>query len=244
MKLIQGIHKFRSEVYPKERQLYVMLSGGQTPETLFITCSDSRIDPTRITSSYPGELFLVRNAGNLVPPYGTAAGSGELATIEYAVSVLKVKNIVVCGHSDCGAVSAMLHPEKLKELPSVSAWLAHMERTRRVIHENYASLDPEQLLEIAIQENILVQLEHVMMHPAVASRMLRGDLKMYGWYFEIHTAKVYGYDVTEGQFQEIEITNGELPMTRHRWLDGMTTEEKKKQEAAKAAATPPPASGH
>ena len=141
MKLIQGIHKFRSEVYPKERQLYVMLSGGQSPETLIITCSDSRIDPTRITSSYPGELFLIRNAGNLVPPYGTAAGSGELATIEYAVSVLNVKNIVVCGHSDCGAVSAMLHPEKLKDLPSVSAWLAHMERTRRVIQDNY-SRDP------------------------------------------------------------------------------------------------------
>jgi carbonic anhydrase len=226
MKLIQGIHKFRSEVYPKERQLYVMLSGGQTPETLFITCSDSRIDPTRFTSSNPGELFLIRNAGNLVPPYGTAAGSGELATIEYAVSVLKVKNIVVCGHSDCGAVSAMLHPEKLKDLPSVSAWLAHMERTRRVIHENYSELSHEELLEIAIQENILVQLEHVMMHPAVATRMLRGDLKLFGWYFEIQTAKVYGYDVTDGQFLEIDVTSGELPMTRHRWLDGLTTDEK------------------
>jgi carbonic anhydrase len=240
MKLIQGIHTFRSEVYPKERQLYVMLSGGQSPETLIITCSDSRIDPTRITSSYPGELFLIRNAGNLVPPYGTAAGSGELATIEYAVSVLNVKNIVVCGHSDCGAVSAMLHPEKLKDLPSVSAWLAHMERTRRVIHDNYSHLGPEQLLEIAIQENILVQLEHVMMHPAVSSRMLRGDLKLYGWYFEIHSAKVYGYDVTEGQFGEIETTTGELPMTRHRWLDGMTNEEKKAQKANSA----PPAPGH
>lgn len=227
MRLIQGIHKFRDEVYPKERQLYVMLSGGQTPDTLFITCSDSRVDPSRFTSSHPGELFLIRNAGNLVPPYGTAAGSGELATIEYAICVLNIKNIVMCGHSDCGAVSAMLHPEKLKDLPSVSAWLAHMERTRRVVHDHYNDLSHEELLEIAIQENILVQLEHVMMHPAVATRMLRGDLKLFGWYFEIQTAKVYGYDVTDGQFSEINITTGELPMTRHRWLDGLTTAEKK-----------------
>ena len=230
MKLIQGIHKFRAEVFPRERQLYLMLSAGQTPETLFITCSDSRIDPTRITSSYPGELFLIRNAGNLVPPYGTASGSGELATIEYAVSVLNVKNIVVCGHSDCGAVSAMLHPEKLTELPSVTSWLAHMERTRRVIKENYSHLDPDALLRVAIQENVLVQLEHVMMHPAVAARALRGDLRMFGWYFEIQNAKVYGYDVQHGEFEEIELTTGELPMVRHRWLDGMTTAEKKAQQ--------------
>lgn len=227
MKLIQGIHKFRSEVFPRERQLYLMLSAGQMPETLFITCSDSRIDPGRFTSSNPGELFLIRNAGNLVPPYGAAPGSGELATIEYAVSVLNVKNIVVCGHSDCGAVSAMLHPEKLKELPSVSSWLAHMERTRRIVKDNYSHLDPDALLKVAIQENVLVQIEHVMMHPAVAARMFRGDLRMFAWYFEIQNAKVYGYDVSNGAFEEIDVTSGELPMARHRWLDGMTTAEKK-----------------
>lgn len=227
MKLIQGIHKFRAEVFPRERQLYLMLSAGQVPETLFITCSDSRIDPTRFTSSNPGELFLIRNAGNLVPPYGAASGSGELATIEYAVSVLNVKNIVVCGHSDCGAVSAMLHPDKLKDLPSVSSWLAHMERTRRIIKENYSHLDPDELLKVAVQENVLVQIEHVMMHPSVAARMLRGDLRIFAWYFEIQNAKVYGYDVSHGEFEEIDVTTGELPMARHRWLDGMTTAEKK-----------------
>jgi carbonic anhydrase len=228
MKLIQGIHKFRAEVFPRERQLYLMLSAGQVPETLFITCSDSRIDPTRFTSSNPGELFLIRNAGNLVPPYGTASGSGELATIEYAVSVLNVKNIVVCGHSNCGAVSAMLHPENLKGLPSVSSWLAHMERTRRIVQDNYSHLEPDDLLKVAVQENVLVQLEHVMMQPAVAGRMLRGDIRLFAWYFDIQTAKVFGYDVTNGAFEEIDIASGELPMTRHRWLDGMTTEEKKK----------------
>lgn len=198
-KLIQGIHKFQNETFAPLQDLFERLSQGQNPETLFITCSDSRIDPTLLTRSPPGELFILRNAGNIVPPYVSATG-GEAATIEFAVAGLGVRDIIVCGHSHCGAVDGLFNPEKLNGMPAVKSWLIHAETTRRIISENYRHLSNDKLLTAAIEENVLVQLEHLRTHPSVASRLVRGDLRLHGWVYKIQTGEVYAYDPAPGQF--------------------------------------------
>ena len=149
--LFSGVHQFHSQVFQRERDFFDKLVAGQSPSTLFVTCSDSRVDPNLITQSGPGELFVLRNAGNIVPPYGASNG-GESATIEYAVAALGVRDIVICGHSRCGAVNALLHPEKAAGMPLVSAWLNHAETTRRIIQENYGNVTGDDLVEIAVQD--------------------------------------------------------------------------------------------
>ncbi len=199
IKLIRGIRHFQNDVFRNQERLFQTLAEGQQPETLFITCSDSRIDPNLLTQSEPGELFILRNAGNIVPPYGHIH-TGETATIEFAVTALKIKDIIICGHSHCGAIKALLHPEQLTNLPAVAGWLVYAEATRRIVEENYPDLDEERRLNVAIQENVLVQLERLQTQPAVASRLVRGDLSLHGWIYKIETGEVFSYDSASGQF--------------------------------------------
>jgi len=198
-KLIQGIHKFQEENFRPLQGLFERLSKGQNPETLFITCSDSRIDPNMLTRSQPGDLFILRNAGNIVPPHGAANG-GEAATIEFAVVALGVKDIIICGHSHCGAMQGLLHPEKVAALPAVSSWLSHAETTCRIVRDNYGHLDGDRLVTATVEENVLVQLENLRTLPAVASRLVKGDLHVHGWVYKIETGEVFAYDSTNGQF--------------------------------------------
>jgi carbonic anhydrase len=198
-KLIQGIHQFQEESFRPLQGLFEQLSRGQNPETLFITCSDSRIDPNLLTRSGPGDLFILRNAGNIIPPHGAPSG-GEAATIEFAVAALGLRDIIICGHSHCGAMRGLLHPEEVASLPAVAAWLAHAEATRRILRDNYTHLDGARLLTAAVEENVLVQLEHLRTLPAVASRLVRGDLHLHGWVYKIETGEVFAYDLTCGQF--------------------------------------------
>jgi len=150
-KLVEGIKKFQAQVFGTKRELFTKLSEGQEPRALFITCSDSRIDPMMLTQTDPGELFILRNAGNIVPSYGGMLG-GSTATIEYAVAVVNVKHVIVCGHTDCGVMKALLHPEVAEELPAVKTWMAQAESTRRIIRENFSHLIGEELLLTTIQE--------------------------------------------------------------------------------------------
>lgn len=198
-KLIEGIHEFRTEHFRPLQGLFEKLAKGQNPETLFITCSDSRIDPNLLTRSRPGDLFILRNAGNIVPPHGAANG-GEAATIEFAVAGLGVKDIIICGHSHCGAMQGLLKPESVATLPSVASWLSHAETTRRIVRENYGHLEGERLVTATVEENVLVQLEHLRTLPAVASRLVRGDIHLHGWVYKIETGDVFAYDTTSGQF--------------------------------------------
>jgi carbonic anhydrase len=201
-KLIEGIHQFQVETFRPLRGLFEQLSQGQSPETLFITCSDSRIDPNLLTRSRPGDLFILRNAGNIVPPHGAAAG-GEAATIEFAVAALGVRDVIVCGHSHCGAMKGLLEPDGLAGLPGVAAWLAHAETTRRIVGENYRHLDGNRLLTATVEENVLVQLENLRTLPAVAARLRKGDLHLHGWVYKIETGEVFAYDPGPGQFVPI-----------------------------------------
>jgi carbonic anhydrase len=197
--LIAGIHQFKQEAFRPLQGLFEQLAQGQSPETLFITCSDSRIDPNLLTRSKPGDLFILRNAGNIIPPNGAANG-GEGATIEFAVSALGVKDIIICGHSHCGAMKALLDPSMTENLPATADWLKHAATTRQIIRDNYTRLEGAALLTATIEENVLVQLEHLRTLPAVASRIVRGNLKLHGWVYKIETGEVFAYDLAEGQF--------------------------------------------
>lgn len=215
-KLIQGIHQFQQESFRPLQGLFEQLSKGQNPDTLFITCSDSRIDPNLLTRSRPGDLFILRNAGNIVPPHAAASG-GEAATIEFAVAALGVKDVIICGHSHCGAMNGLLHPEQLASLPAVASWLCHAETTRRIVKDNYSHLDGPRLLTVTVEENVLVQLENLRTLPAVASRLVRGDLRLHGWVYKIETGEVFAYDQATGQFVQVaeyKYPEGEAAMRR------------------------------
>jgi len=202
-KLIQGIHEFQEDDFRPLQGLFESLARGQSPETLFITCSDSRIDPNLLTKSQPGELFILRNAGNIVPPHSGLAG-GEAATIEFAVAGLGVKDIIICGHSHCGAVKGLLDPSQVEGLPAVAQWLSHAEATKRIIEDNYSDLSPADRITAAIEENVLVQLENLRTLPCVKSRLVKGDLRLHGWVYKIETGDVFAYDRIDGQFVPLE----------------------------------------
>lgn len=208
-KLIQGIHQFQGKSFLPLQGLFEQLARGQNPETLFITCSDSRIDPNLLTQAKPGDLFILRNAGNIVPPHGAANG-GEAATIEFAVAALGVKDIIICGHSHCGAMHGLLHPEQVASLPAVSSWLSHAEMTRRIMRENYGHLEGDRLLTATVEENVLVQLENLRTLPAVGSRLVRGDLHLHGWVYKIETGEVFAYDVENAQFVKLAEYNPQI----------------------------------
>lgn len=197
--LIKGFKKFHQEIYQHKQDLFEKLAHHQEPQALFITCSDSRIDPNLLTQTEPGDLFILRNAGNLVPPYGAVIG-GTTATIEFGVSVLKVKEIIVCGHTDCGAMKALIRPESLQDLPAVRKWLRMAESTRQIVREMYPKLKGEELFAATIKENVLVQLEHLRTHPAIAKRLRMGDLKLHGWIYSIATGDVWLYDPQREKF--------------------------------------------
>lgn len=201
-KLIQGIHQFNHNVFAKNREFFERLAKQQRPQVLFITCSDSRINPNLITQTEPGDLFIVRNVGNIIPPYGAPGGS-EAAAIEYAVAVLGVADIILCGHSCCGAMQGLLNPESLNSAPAVRDWTRHAESTRRIICENYQHLAGNERLTAAVEENVLVQLEHLRTHPSVAAAINRGALNLHGWVYKLETGRVFHYDAENGQFEPI-----------------------------------------
>ena len=209
-KLVQGIHKFQKEVFPEKQRLFEHLQGGQQPMALFITCSDSRIDPSLLTQTEPGELFILRNAGNIIPPYGTLYG-GEAATIEYAVAVLGVQDIIVCGHSNCGAMGGLLDAQSIEKLPAVRSWLTYAESTQRIVEENYSHLtDPSAKLTVTVEENVLVQLENLRTHPTVAAALSRKALHLHGWVYKFETGQVFSFDPEEGQFVALESATADI----------------------------------
>ena len=195
--LLQGILKFRREVYPERKELFEELAEQQNPEVLFITCSDSRIVPELLTQSGPGQLFICRTAGNMIPTFGETHG-GVSATIEYAVAVLGVGEVVVCGHTDCGAMKGILHPESVAHLPAVKTWLRYGEAARHVVVENYPGLDESQLLGVLTRENVIAQLDNLRTHPSVAARLRGKRLRLHGLLYNIETGHVDAYDPARG----------------------------------------------
>jgi carbonic anhydrase len=199
--LLQGIQEFQSSYFAENRDLFEELGHGQTPRVLFITCSDSRIVPSLITHSDPGDLFVIRNAGNIIPPFGAANG-GEGAAVEYAINALNITQIIVCGHNHCGAMKGLLKLNKLQEdMPLVYDWLKHTDATRRLLKDAYSHLQGEDLLNVAISENVITQMDNLKTHPFVRSRLQQGKLFMYGWIYEIETGNVVAYNADTQQFE-------------------------------------------
>ncbi len=198
-KILRGVRHFRDVVYPDKRDFFEHLAREQRPNALFITCSDSRVHPNLITQTDPGDLFILRNPGNIVPPYH-AGGDSESATIEYAVEVLGVQNIIVCGHSNCGAMAALLRKSELEHMPAVVGWLHHAEGTRRIMDENHKGLSDEEKLVKSIEQNVLVQINHLRTHPAVAAKAAAGALDLYAWVYDIASGDVTSYDAKRGKF--------------------------------------------
>ncbi|MDJ0689583.1 MAG: carbonic anhydrase [Xenococcaceae cyanobacterium MO_188.B32] len=193
-KLIRGLDEFRKTYVTTHQELLEQLSHGQKPRVLFITCSDSRVAPNLITNTDVGELFVIRNAGNIVPPFGAANG-GEGGTIEYAITALGIEQIIVCGHSHCGAMKGLLKLNKLQaDMPLVYDWLQHAESTRRLVLENYPHQSGEELIETLVAENVLIQIENLKTYPMVRAKLHQGKLHIYGWIYEIETGEVLAYD--------------------------------------------------
>lgn len=205
-KLENGLHHFQANYFASNRKLFEKLSEeGQRPETLFITCCDSRVVPNLITNTAPGELFIVRNVGNIVPAVSHGIHGGISAAIEYAVEVLEVGNVIVCGHTHCGAIDAILHPERVDHLPFVRRWLGESATIPRLIEERYGDLEPEARMLAAVQENVLVQLENLRSFEFVARRLEDGRLKMSGWVFKIATGDIFDYDPVSEQFLRLAV---------------------------------------
>jgi carbonic anhydrase len=207
-KLIMGIIDFRERLLDQYAQRFQELALGQTPDALFITCSDSRVVPDLLVSSDPGDLFTMRNVGNLIPP-ATADGSSigdlsEASAIEYALLVLNVADIVVCGHSECGAMKAVMANHVRPTAPNLSKWLHHAYSAAfRLEHEGAlnATLKPyDQLSQI----NVLVQLEHLMSYMIVRERVSAATLRLHGWWFEVASGSIYAYDRTRRAFEIID----------------------------------------
>jgi carbonic anhydrase len=199
-KLIRGLREFQETYFVENQALYEELAHGQSPRVLFITCSDSRLDPNLMLQAGPGELFVIRNAGNLVPPYGAANG-GEGASIEYAIQALNVDQIIICGHSHCGAMKGLLKLKDLRDsMPLVCQWLEHAMGTLQVMKESYQHLEGEDLIEATIAENVVTQIENIKTYPAVHSRLRQGKLEIFGWIYEIETGEVLAYDEESNTF--------------------------------------------
>jgi carbonic anhydrase len=193
-KFLGGVSRFQRDVYPKNRDLFERLAVGQRPGALFITCADSRIDPCLLTQTIPGELFICRVIGNIVPPYPDSLG-GVSATIEYAVGVLRVPDVIVCGHTDCGVIKGALAPDALSSFAAVWNWLRYANVQKRAAHPS------AELVLAATEENVVTQLKNLRSHPAVANRLLDGDLSLHGWVYHIGAGGVTVYDERSGKFE-------------------------------------------
>ena len=201
--LIGRVFDFEKSVFPSRNDLYAKLAAhGQRPKALMISCADSRVVPEQMLQADPGDLFVCRNAGNIVPPFATLNG-GVSSTVEYAVAALGVRDIIVCGHSDCGAMKALMNPEMLEGMPNVAAWLRHSHAAESVVKAGYGPLDAKDKVRAASLENVVIQLAHLRTHPSVAAGIARGEISLHGWFVDIHAGQMLGLDGESGRFMPI-----------------------------------------
>ncbi len=196
-KILGGVRSFQDEVFPGLAALFGGLARGQHPRAVFITCSDSRIAPHLITQTEPGDLFVIRNAGNIIPPHGE--GDSEAASIEFAVSTLGVRHVIVCGHSHCGAMHALIDGESLDDASAIARWIKHAEAARETAHAT-KHVDP--LAEVT-RQNVLLQVRHLRTHPCVVAALARGAIELHAWYYEFESGVISAYDEQMGRFAKI-----------------------------------------
>jgi carbonic anhydrase len=198
-----GVVKFQREVFPEKQAMFERLSAGQSPEALFITCSDSRVETAMLTQTDPGELFICRNAGNIVPPHTNQTG-GMTASIEFAIGALRIPNIVICGHTQCGAMKGAMDRESLTRLPHVREWLGYAQGAVDITEALGANLDPEAKMRMLLAQNVILQLQHLKTHPTVAVALAQKALTLHGWVYDIKTGAVEAYDEASGDWVPVE----------------------------------------
>ena len=207
----EGVLRFRTAVFPKMRELYERLAEKQKPHTLFLTCGDSRIEPSLLTGTEPGQIFVERTPGNIVPVYHDTVAVGVSASIEYAVAVLHVSTLIVCGHSTCGAMKALLDPKGLDGLPATARWLEYAQPALDLLNRNYSPIDEGDRLRRLSQLNVVAQIAHLYSHPVVAQQFNSGTLSIYGWFYEIHTGTVLVFNPAKGEFEEWPLADQAYP---------------------------------
>ncbi len=217
-RIIQGVNDFRDNVFEQKQGLFERLRDGQRPLALFITCADSRIDPNLLTQTEPGELFVQRNAGNLIPPHG-APPNGEAAGIEYAVHHLKVRDIIICGHSQCGAMQGVINPAALGSMESVADWLRFAAPCVERARARAAAATAAELFQTVIEQNVLVQVEHLKSYPVVQQAAAQHGLRLHAWVYQFERGEVMAYDAGHDRFVPLPES------TRHKLLVPMSDVE-------------------
>lgn len=200
-KLVNGYLQFKQLGFKERQVLFENLSNSQNPEVLFITCSDSRIDPNLITQTEPGDLFVIRNAGNIVPPY-TVESDGIVASVEFAVVGLGVKHIVVCGHSNCGAMKGALNSKGLTALPKVKSWLNYCSEAVSIIQSRERNFKSDELNSVT-KENVLLQIRRLEQYPEISKRLTTGDIEIHGWIYEIGDGTIKCFNQEKQAFIEL-----------------------------------------
>jgi carbonic anhydrase len=196
--IIEGFLKFQRDAFPKRAGLFRELATHQAPRALFISCSDSRLVPELVTQREPGDLFVIRNAGNIVPSYGPEPG-GVSASVEYAVAALRVSDIVICGHSDCGAMTAIASCTCLDHMPAVGSWLRYAD-SARVVNEARRHKSSAERVQSMVRENVIAQLANIKTHPSVRLALEEGRLTLHGWVYDIETGGIDALDGTTNAF--------------------------------------------
>jgi len=215
LRLLKGIRHFKNNQFKEKEDEFTALMQGQAPDVLFFGCIDSRVDLRSVTNANPGELLVDRNPGNIVTPYSSTP-SGEASSIEFALNHLSVDEIIICGHSHCGAMSGLMTTGIEKELPSTAAWLSYAKPALENLEAHHPELndDPSLKLTRLIQDNILLQIEHLKTHPAVTKRLADGNLKIHGWYYEFEKGEIYIYNASKKSFISFEETVEEVAQTK------------------------------
>lgn len=199
LRMVHAAGGFRERVFPEYGDDFARLATGQDPVALFITCADSRVSPEMITDAAPGDLFVSRNVGNLVPAYGEMLG-GVSAVVEFAVRALRVPHIIVCGHSDCGAMKALCDPAQLDQdgMPTVRSWLRNAEAASSVVRATFAGLSETDMVAALVRQNVALQLQHLRTHPSVAAALAAGSIALHGWVYDIGAGLIASLDEASG----------------------------------------------
>lgn len=213
-RVLDGLTLFQRLAYPRHKDLFEHLAKNQTPQAVLITCSDSRIVPDLLLQTEPGDLFIIRNAGNIVPPAGPTSG-GTTASLEYAIVALGIRDVILCGHSNCGAMNGVLHPEKLDGMPAVRRWVSYADLARRAALEAHPGATDEEMLEYVVDYNVIAQVRNLLTFPFIRPLVEKGELEVYGWVYDIGSGRVKGLDVTGRRFVPLGVDAMGSPDERH-----------------------------